>query len=122
MCAGLVAALTPQLASAVLLTNTVRNIQARNVRATIAAGTGVASGETYSFVNGSIRNQYTQALGGQTGKAWIQFDLTSIWAFYGQSNLTSATLALWNANATAGNFGWPVLPIAQVLMVGIKTH
>lgn len=104
MCAGLVAALTPQLASAVLLTNTVRNIQARNVRATIAAGTGVASGETYSFVNGSIRNQYTQALGGQTGKAWIQFDLTSIWAFYGQSNLTSATLALWNANGNSRQF------------------
>jgi autotransporter-associated beta strand protein len=101
--AALVAGLTPQIASAVLFTNTVRNIQARNVRVNLSA-TGVSSGETYSSTNGAIRNQYVSGTGGATGKAWVQFDLSSTWAAYGQANLASATLTLWNQNGTGRRF------------------
>ena len=104
--AVLAAGFADQNASAgILFTNSVENIQARNVRATLATN-GVASGETYSFVNGAIRNQYVYATGagGQTGKAWIQFDLSSIWALYGQTNLTDAKLWLWNQNGTSRQF------------------
>lgn len=104
MWAALVAALIPQLASAVLFTNQVQNIQARNVRTTLAVGTGVASGESYSFVNGAIRNQWSLGAGGQTGKAWIQFDLAGTWAKYGKANLADAQLWLWNQNGASRQF------------------
>gem|GEM_PF-1681000 len=103
-CASLVAALTPQLVSAVLFTNQVQNIQARNVRVTLAPTTLIATGETYSQVNGSIRNQYSVGAGGATGKAWIQFDLASTWANYGQANLSDAKLWLWNQNGSSRQF------------------
>lgn len=103
-CAVLAAGLTPQISSGVLYTNQVQNIQARNVRVTLAPTTLIATGETYSQVNGSIRNQYTVAAGGQTGKAWIQFDLASTWAKYGQANLADAKLWLWNQNGSSRQF------------------
>jgi autotransporter-associated beta strand protein len=103
MCAALAVGLTPQITSAVLLTNTVKNVQAMNVRATLDAA-GNDSGEVYNATNGSIRNQYVVGTGGTAGKAWIQFDLGSNWAFYGQTNLTSATLTLWNQNGSTRRF------------------
>ena len=105
ICAALTAGMMSQVASAgVLFTNQVKNIQARNVRATLGAGTGIATGEIYSFTGGAIRNQYTVAAGGQTGKAWIQFDLSETWALYGQTNLSDAKLWLWNQNGSSRQF------------------
>jgi len=104
ICGVLLAGMMPQITSAVLFTNKVKNIQARNVRVNLSS-TGVSSGETYSFVNGAIRNQFLNpALGGNTGKAWVQFDLSSAWALYGQANLTNATLTLWNQNGISRRF------------------
>ena len=54
--------------------------------------------------DGKIRNQYVPGTGGGTGKAWVQFDLSSTWALYGETNLTGATLSLWNQNGTGRRF------------------
>lgn len=104
MCAALVAGSAAQVASAgVLFTNVVRNTQAYNIRPTLTAA-GAVSATAFSPVNGAIRNQYVVGTGGATGKAWVQYDLTGTWALYGQTNLTSATMALWNQNGTGRAF------------------
>jgi len=38
------------------------------------------------------------------GKAWIQFDLSEVWARYGRTNLVSATLTLWGENGISRQF------------------
>jgi hypothetical protein len=38
------------------------------------------------------------------GKAWIQFDLSSIRATHGKENLVSATLSIWNGSGTSRKF------------------
>lgn len=107
MSAILAAGFAVQNASAgVLFTNQVKNIQAMCVRPTLAAD-GSVVGVSYYSHDGKIRNEYVPGTGGATGKAWIQFHLSSIWAQYGETNLANATLTLWNQNGTSRPF-WVV--------------
>lgn len=102
----LVAGLMAQSLSA-QTTVTVQNSQAMGVRL-LYDGTTTTTDQTYdkSFVRGkTVTDSGTGAITDEEwGKAWLQFDLSSVWATYGQANLASATLTIWGENGTGRRF------------------
>jgi hypothetical protein len=72
-------------------------VQVNDSQAQGAQITWATSAVTYNSTKAGLRNNGTTA----AGKAWIQFDLSSVWATYGEANLTSATFTIWDANGTS---------------------
>jgi autotransporter-associated beta strand protein len=96
ICTGLAAGLTAQVASAVTLTNTVRNVKGMGVKI-------VYAGPTYSrsYDKPGIRcGDRTTEL----NKLWIGWDLSAAWVFYGKANLVDASFTYWGENGTSRNF------------------
>lgn len=94
-CAVLAAGLTAQVASAVLLTNTVLNSKGIGVGITYAVPTF-----TRSYDKPGIRcDQNTAA-----NKVWLGWEMSSAWSFYGQSNLVNASFSYWGENGTTRSF------------------
>jgi hypothetical protein len=101
VCAVLVALLVAQSAPAV--TVGVENTQGMGVRISVNTAGVPTQSTTYdkSFVRAK-----TDATTGSTdwGKVWLQFDLSSVWAAYGQENLVGASLTIWSENGTGRRF------------------
>jgi len=97
-CVVLTAVLAAQVASAQLVTNEVQITQGVGVRTTDLANPAAA---TYPQ---QFNLAVTRGYNNDPSKAWIQFDLSSAWATYGQANLASATLTLWGENGTSRSF------------------
>lgn len=59
-----------------------------------------------AFVRGKTVTDSTTGLvtDEEWGKVWLQYDLSSVWATYGEDNLTSATLTIWGENGTGRKF------------------
>ncbi|MFO1489097.1 MAG: hypothetical protein U1F65_11540 [Verrucomicrobiota bacterium] len=92
---GLATALTAQVASAVLLTNTVQN--------TKGIGVGIVyATPTYSRSYDKPGIRCDQATG--ANKLWLGWNLSSAWAFYGQTNLVNASFTYWGENGTTRSF------------------
>jgi hypothetical protein len=102
--AGFAAALVTQGASA--QTVTVQNSQSMGLSYNFATAAAAQQGGTTPW-KPSARNQAGTADNPVTGianKIWLDFDLSSAWAAYGQSNLVSATLTLWGENGPTRRF------------------
>jgi hypothetical protein len=105
LCAVLAALLVAEAAPATV-TVAVQNNQGMGLRMDYATGTATQVGNSPLF-RGSSRNQAGTADNPTTGlanKIWLQFDLSSVWATYGQANLTSATITLWGENGNTRRF------------------
>jgi hypothetical protein len=105
VCAVLVALLVAQAAPAAV-TVKVQNNQGMGLKMDYATGTASQVGNSPLF-RGSSRNQAGTADNPTTGianKIWLQFDLSGVWATYGQANLASATLTLWGENGNTRRF------------------
>jgi autotransporter-associated beta strand protein len=94
-CAVLAAGLAAQTASATVFTVQVNNSEAQGAQITWAT-----SAVAYNQTKAGLRNNGATS----AGKAWIQFNLSNVWATYGEGNLTNATLKLWNANGSSRKF------------------
>ena len=106
LCATLATALTAQIASAQFITNKVQNSQSMGVRYDFGTATATQQGGTSPW-KPSARNQATPAVNPTSGianKIWLDFDLSSAWATYGQANLVGATLTLWGENGPTRRF------------------
>ena len=91
----------PMASAGVLFTNEVQNSQAMCVGITWS---------DYANGVGTMGTRYDQAYVRDASpsyawKAWIQFDMSNTWRFYGESNLQSATLTYWGLNGTSRSFG-----------------
>jgi hypothetical protein len=109
ICTLLASGLAAQVASA--QTVTVQNSQGMGLRYDFGTSTASQVGNSPLF-RGSTRNQAGTALNPTTGianKIWLQFDLSSVWATYGQANLASATITLWGENGNNRRFDVVVL-------------
>jgi hypothetical protein len=103
-CATLAAGLAAQVALA--QTVKVQNTQAMGLNYNFATGATAQQGGTSPW-KPSARNQATPVGAPTTGianKIWLDFDLSSAWATYGQGNLVSATLTLWGENGPTRRF------------------
>lgn len=98
------ASLATQVASA--QTIKVQNTQSMGLSYNFGTATGAQQGGTTPW-KPSARNQAGTADNPVTGianKIWLDFDLSSAWATYGQANLVSATLTLWGENGPTRRF------------------
>lgn len=92
--------------SASAQTVTVQNTQGIGARMEWATATISQRGGSVPFKAGA-RNTAgltSNPTVGTSDKLWLQFDLSSVWATYGQANLASATLTLWGENGNTRNF------------------
>lgn len=107
VCAALAAGFATQETSAgVLLTNVVENIQGMGVRARAFNTTNEVYDQRYdkAYTRSYGDPDPANSTGHDVGKAYIQFNLSSVLAFYGKSNLVSANLWLWGENGTSRDF------------------
>lgn len=95
--AGIAVGLATQVASAQFVTNVVSVRNTQGIGVAINYATGVTS---TSYDKPNIRCDQTTA----ANKAWIGWDLSSVWATYGQANLADASFTLWGENGTGRNF------------------
>lgn len=97
-CAALATALTTQIASAQFVTNIVTVQNTAGMGVSINYTNGPSFGTSYDKPN--VRSDQTFA----AAKAWIGWDLSSVWTTYGQANLVDASLTLWGENGTGRSF------------------
>jgi hypothetical protein len=98
------AGLAIQVASA--QTIKVQNTQSMGLSYNFGTATAAQQGGSSPW-KPSARNQAGTADNPVTGianKIWLDFDLSSAWATYGQANLVSATLTLWGENGPTRRF------------------
>jgi len=93
----LVAVFATQVASAQFVTNTVtvRNIKGVGVNVTYA-------GPTYGTAYDKVQLRCDQTTG--ANKAWLGWNLSSVWNLYGQANLVDASFTWWGENGTGRTF------------------
>jgi hypothetical protein len=104
ICALLVVGQAAQIASAQIIK--VQNTQSMGLSYNFATAVAAQQGGTTPW-KPSARNQAGTADNPVTGianKIWLDFDLSSAWATYGQANLVSATLTLWGENGPTRRF------------------
>ena len=95
--AALAAGLVAQSASAQFVTNIVTVQNTKGIGASVTYGTPTY-GTAYDKPN--VRSDATTG----SSKAWLGWDLSSVWASYGQANLKDASLTLWGENGTGRSF------------------
>jgi hypothetical protein len=105
LCAVLAALVVAEAAPATV-TVAVQNTQGMGLRYDFGTSTASQVGNSPLF-RGSTRNQAGTADNptiGAANKIWLEFDLSSVWAAYGQANLASATITLWGENGNTRRF------------------
>lgn len=78
------------ISAEVLVTNYVRAV--KGIGLSVNYGGGPSYGRSYDKPSLSCKTANIE------NKGWIGWDLTAVWAQYGQANLTNASLILWDEN------------------------